>query len=235
MSNRDVLAIGTSAGGVEALHFLASALPRDLPASILIVIHLSSQFRSDLDLILSQAGPLPVAFAKDGESLKRGRIYIGPPERHLLVAGDQLQLGHGPPENHVRPAIDAMFRSVALCCGARAVGVILTGTLCDGACGLEALKQCGGITVVQDPGDAAFPDMPAAALRRSRPDVVLGLPGMPALLKKLVHEPAGAPVPVSKEIKHEVEIAKGAASAIRNVYRMRRAVCAPGRRDVGNG
>jgi two-component system chemotaxis response regulator CheB len=235
MSNRDVVAIGTSAGGVEALHFLASAFPRDLPASILIVIHLSSRFRSDLDLILAKAGPLPVAFARDGEKLERSRIYIGSPERHLLVAGDRLQLGHGPRENYVRPAIDAMFRSVALCCGARAIGVILTGTLDDGACGLKALKQCGGITVVQDPDDAAFPEMPAAALRRSRPDVMLGLPAMPALLNKLVHEPAGASVPVPKEIEHEVEIAKGAASATRNMYRVRWAVCAPGRRDVGNG
>jgi two-component system chemotaxis response regulator CheB len=233
MSNRDVLAIGTSAGGVEALHFLASAFPRDLPASILVVIHLSNQFRSDLDLILMKAGPLPVSFAKDGERLERSRIYIGPPERHLLVAGDRLRLGHGPHENYVRPAIDAMFRSIALCCGTRAIGVILTGTLGDGACGLETLKQCGGITVVQDPDDAAFPEMPAAALRRSRPDVVLGLAGMPALLNKLVHEPAGAPVPVPKEIKREVEIAKGAASATRNMYRG--AVGVPGRRDAGNG
>jgi two-component system chemotaxis response regulator CheB len=113
--------------------------------------------------------------------------------------------------------------------------VILTGTLGDGACGLDALKQCGGITVVQDPDDAAFPDMPAAALRRSRPDMVLALAGMPALLEKLAHEPAGAPVPVPKEIKREVEIAGGAASAIRNVYRVRREVGAPGRRDAGNG
>jgi chemotaxis response regulator CheB len=158
MANRDVVAIGTSAGGVEALQFPARAFPRDLPASILIVIHLSGQFHSALDVILNQAGPLLVSFAKDGERLERSRTYIAPLERHRLLEGDRLQLGHGPPENHVRPAIDVMFRSIALCCGARAIGAILTGTLGDGASGLKTLKQCGGITVVQDPDDAAFPD-----------------------------------------------------------------------------
>jgi two-component system chemotaxis response regulator CheB len=99
MANRDILAIGTSAGGVEALRFLVRELPRDLSASVLLVIHLSRQFRSTLDAILGQAGPLPAAFAKDGERIERSRIYIGPPDRHLLLDGDRLVLGNGPREN----------------------------------------------------------------------------------------------------------------------------------------
>jgi chemotaxis response regulator CheB len=106
MTNRDILAIGTSPGGVEALRFLAKELPRDLSASVLVVIHLPRQFRSTLDAILGQAGPLPAAFAKDGERIDRSRIYIGPPDRHLLLDGDRLVLGNGPRENHARPAID---------------------------------------------------------------------------------------------------------------------------------
>src|SRR5262245_46053721 len=195
MANRDILALGTSAGGIDALRFLAREFKKDLQASVLVLIHLSSQFRSVLDAILTQAGPLTATFAKDGEALRHGHIYIGPPERHLIVDGDRLRLGKGPRENHARPAIDPMFRSAALCCGPRTVGVVLTGTLYDGASGLQAIKQCGGITVVQDPSDAAYPEMPATALNRSTPDHVVSLVSMPALLEKLVRQPAGAPVP----------------------------------------
>jgi two-component system, chemotaxis family, protein-glutamate methylesterase/glutaminase len=148
MANRDVLAIGTSAGGFDALRFLAGEFSRDFPASVLMTIHLSSQFRSALDAILTQSGPLPASFATDGETLKKGHIYIAPAERHLIVEREQLRLGSGPRENNSRPSLDPMFRSVALCCGSRAVGAVLTGTLGDGAAGLSALKQAGGITVV---------------------------------------------------------------------------------------
>jgi two-component system, chemotaxis family, protein-glutamate methylesterase/glutaminase len=208
LANRDILAIGTSAGGGEALRLMASKLPADLPASVLVVIHLSSQFRSALDSILSQAGPLTANFAKDGEKLEKSRIYIGPPESHLLVDGDRLRLGRGPRENNARPAIDPLFRSIGLCCGVRAIGVVLTGTLGDGAAGLKALKQCGGVTVVQDPSDAAYPEMPVTALSRSKPDHVVGIREMPAILETLVRQLAGLPVPVPESIKYEVEIAR---------------------------
>jgi two-component system chemotaxis response regulator CheB len=208
VANRDILAIGTSAGGFEALRFLASEFPHDFPASVLVVIHLSSQFRSTLDAILTQAGPLPATFAVDGEKFERSHIYIAPPESHLLVESEQLRLGWGPRENNARPALDPLFRSAGLCCGARAVGAVLTGTLGDGAAGLLALKQCGGITVVQDPRDAVFPEMPTKALTRSKPNHVVGLAGMPALFEKLARQPAGQPVPVAVPIEYEVNIAR---------------------------
>jgi two-component system chemotaxis response regulator CheB len=222
MANRDILVIGTSAGGFEALRFLASEFPRDLPASVLIVIHLSSHFRSSLDGILTQSGPLPATFAHGGESLEEGRIYIGPPERHLLVDDGHLVLGTGPRENCVRPAIDPLFRSVALCCGSRAIGVVMTGTLGDGASGLKTLKQCGGITVVQDPRDAAFPEMPATALSLSQPDKVAALAGLPALLNNLVRQPAGEAVPVSAGIEYEVEVARSGRTSMSNMDRIGR-------------
>ena len=209
MANRDILAIGTSAGGFDALRFLASEFPRDLPASVVCVIHLPSNYDSTLDSILTQAGPLSASFAKDGESLQRNHIYIGPPSSHLLVDGDKLHLGNGPRENHSRPSIDPLFRSAAVCCARRAVGVVLTGTLGDGASGLEALKRCGGVTVVQNPKDAAFPEMPATALDRAKPHHVTSLRGMPELLQKLVTLPEGPPTPVPEEIKYEVDIARG--------------------------
>src|SRR5262249_22560051 len=140
--------------GVEALRFLAKGFPPNFPASVLVTIHLSSRFESSLDKVLSQTGPLPAGFAADGATLTKSRIYIAyiaPPERHLIVDADRLWLGDGPRENNARPAIDPMLRSAAICCAARAVGVIMTGTLGDGAAGLWTLKQAGGVTVVQDP------------------------------------------------------------------------------------
>ena len=209
MAHRDILAIGTSAGGFDALRFLAGEFQRDFPASILVVIHLPSQFRSTLDAILTQAGPLPATFAVDGEKFEKSHIYIAPPGRHLLVVSEELRLGSGPRENNTRPALDPLFRSAGLCCGPRTIGAVLTGTLGDGAAGLLALKQCGGITVVQDPGDAAFPEMPTTALTLSQPDHVVSLAGMPALFADLVRRPVGQPVPATEAIAYEVDIAGG--------------------------
>ena len=222
MANRDILAIGTSAGGVQALLFLAARFPQNFPASILITIHLPSHYRSNLDLILSSTGPLPATFARDGEPVEKSRIYIAPSERHLIVDGNRLWLGSGPRENRARPAIDPMLRSAAVCCCARTIGVILTGALGDGAAGLSAIAQCNGITVVQDPTDALFQEMPVTALGRVKADHVVSLSEMPALLEKLVKEPAGQVKPVPWTVKHEVEIAKGRAMIMEDMDRLGR-------------
>jgi two-component system chemotaxis response regulator CheB len=222
MANRNVVAIGTSAGGVEALRHLVSKFSPDLPASVLITIHLSSEFRSTMDTILTAAGPLPARFADDGEVIANGHIYIAPPKRHLLLDGKHILLGQGARENNAMPAIDPMFRATALCCGFRTIGVVLTGTLGDGASGLWALEQSGGITVVQDPADAAFPDMPETALSRVKPNHVVTLVEMPALLEHLVRKPAGRPGPVPDRIKYEVEVAKGGRGNMNDMDRIAR-------------
>jgi two-component system chemotaxis response regulator CheB len=214
MGNRDILAIGTSAGGVEALLYLAENLQADFPASLLLTIHLPSHSRSSLDSLLSSRGALPAQFARDGETLRKSRIYIAPPDRHLLVDGDRLSLGEGPRENNARPAIDPMLRSAAVCCGSRAVGAVLTGTLGDGASGLWTVHRAGGITVVQDPSDAAFSEMPLTALNRAKPDHVVPLQDMPALLSSLAHEPAGPAKPLPRSIQYEVEIARTGRSSM---------------------
>ncbi len=208
MGNRDIVAIGASAGGVEALCFLAAHLPRELPAAILVTLHLPSEHCSSLDMILSQAGSLPARFASEGEAVANGHIYIAPPARHLLLESNGLSLGTGPTENNARPAIDPMLRSVAVCGGSRSIGVVLTGTLSDGAAGLSALKQCGGLTLVQDPSDAVHAGMPEAALRHSTVDRVARLVDIPTLLQSLVNTPAGKPVHVPDRFKGEVEIAR---------------------------
>lgn len=214
MANRDVLTVGTSAGGVEALLFLAKRLPRELPAAVLVTIHLPPQMRSALDELLTRAGALPASFANEGDRVKKGHIYIAPPDRHLLLEGDRLALGVGPRENNARPAIDPMLRSTATCCGFRAIGVVLTGSLGDGASGLWALHQCGGLTVAQDPKDAAYAEMPLTALNRAAPDHVVRLADMPALLNSLAHQPAGEPTPVPRNTRYEVEIARSGRSSM---------------------
>lgn len=220
MANRDIIAVGTSAGGVEALLYLARHLPADLPATVLVTIHLPSQFRSSLDELLSRAGPLPARFATDGMSLRKGHIYIAPPDRHLLIEQDKVRLGTGPRENNARPAIDPMLRSTAVCCCGRSIGVVLTGTLGDGASGLWAISQCRGITVVQDPAGAAYPDMPRNALNRLQPDHVVALDGMAALLVSLAHQPAAESKHLPANVRAEVKIAKNGDSTMSVLDRM---------------
>jgi two-component system chemotaxis response regulator CheB len=222
MDNRDLVAIGTSAGGVDALMQIARGLPPQFPAAVLVTIHLSPQFRSELDILLTRAGPLPARFPSDGEHYRKGHIYIAPPDRHLMLVGDRFQLGTGARENNSRPAIDPMLRSAAVCCGSRSIGVVLTGTLGDGASGLWALDHCGGISVVQDPSDAAFAEMPLNALNRLKPDHVAPLAQIPALLDSLVRQPAGEPVPAPAGMKFEVEIASGGAAEMEDMDRLGR-------------
>jgi two-component system chemotaxis response regulator CheB len=186
---RDVIAIGTSAGGIEALRAIASGLPADLPASVLIVIHIPSRSPGLLPQILSRAGPLFAAHATDGERLRHGRIYVAPAGFHMLLEDGTIRLVAGPRENLHRPAIDPLFRSAAVARGRRVIGVVLTGALDDGTAGLRAIKRCGGVTVVQDPAEASYPSMPLSAMRNVRVDHCVALSEMPALFERLVREP----------------------------------------------
>lgn len=222
MDNRDLIAIGTSAGGVDALMQIARNLPADIPAAILVTIHMPPHFRSELDVLLSRVSPLPASFPRDGEPYRRSHIYIAPPDRHLLVVGERFRLGHGARENNTRPAIDPMLRSAAVCCGSRSIGVVLTGTLGDGASGLWALDCCGGISVVQDPEDATFADMPLNALTRVKPDHVVPLAQIPALLDRLARQPAGEPVPTPAGVGFEVDIASGEMAKMHEMDRLGR-------------
>jgi two-component system chemotaxis response regulator CheB len=207
MANHDIVAIGASAGGFQALRELASGLPGDFPAALLVTIHLHPEASKVLPDLVDRAGPLPAAFAEDGEEIARGGIYIAPPDLHLLVDQGRVMLRRGPRENGTRPAIDPMFRSIALNYGSRAIGVILTGGLNDGSSGLNAIKRCGGIAVVQDPRDARYPDMPTSALAATPVDHVVKLGEMAALLRRLAAQPAEpGPMPPAA-LRREVAIA----------------------------
>jgi len=169
-----VIAIGGSYGAMHVLLKIVSALPGDFPATLLIVTHIGAR-RSSLAEILAKDSALPVRDARDGEPVTGGVILLAPADYHMLVSEDgaTIRLYHGPKENHTRPAIDPLFRSVAVAYGAHAVGVLLTGYLDDGVAGLQAIKSLGGYAIVQDPADAAAASMPSMALESVAVDRVL--------------------------------------------------------------
>ena len=208
MNNRDIVAIGASAGGITAMQRVLGSLPSDLAASVLLVLHLSEHHPTEIEKVLSKAGQLPASIAVDGQPMLHGHVYIAPPNRHLLISGDSLRLGVGPRENSFRPSIDALFRScVAAGMSGRTIAVVLSGFLDDGAAGLQVLQLHGGIAVVQDPKDAEQPDMPLNALRQVAADHVCSAEDMGALIARLASGPAGPSVPPSDDILLEVEIA----------------------------
>jgi two-component system chemotaxis response regulator CheB len=186
---RDVVVVGASAGGVQALQNLVAQLPLEFPASVLVVLHMMSAGTSVLSSILDRAGPLPATLAVDGEPLERAHVYVARPDAHLLLRGPTIHLSTGPRENGHRPAIDPLFRSAARAYGPRVVGVVLSGTLDDGTDGLRLIKQRGGATVVQDPDDAAYSGMPESAITYVGPDRIVPLAAMGETLCELVDAP----------------------------------------------
>lgn len=224
MANRDLVVIGASAGGLEALQQLNRALPVDLEAAVLVVLHTSNHVRSLLPQIVSRGGRLQAIHPEDGMPLQKGRIYIAPPDFHMFVEDNRVRLVRGPRENLHRPAIDPLFRSAAKAYGRRAIGVVLTGLLDDGTSGLMALHASGGAAVVQDPADAMFSSMPASALRHVPGAHVLPLKQIPELLARLVQEqisPRPSPVPESTiAAAKETKIAEFDMSEIENEARL---------------
>lgn len=162
-STTAVVVIGVSAGGVEALSRLVAGLPASLPASVLVVLHMPAHGKSQLASILRRHTPLPVHVAQDGVGLLEGHIHVCIPDRHLLVAHGQVRLSRGPKETRARPSVDALFRSAAVAYGPRVIGVVLSGMLDDGTAGLWAIKDRGGIALVQSDADAVHASMPDSA------------------------------------------------------------------------
>jgi len=209
MPQKDIIAIGASAGGIEALKTVVADLPADLPASIFIVVHIGIYGLGILPEILAHCGPLPASNANDWQKFQPGRIYVAPPDHHLLLdRGGFMRITRGPKENFCRPAVDPLFRSAATEFGARVTGVVLTGGLDDGTAGLWAIKERGGTAIVQDPSEALAPSMPASALRHVAVDHRVRLEELAPLLAHIAGSPAeqkGDPVPERLEI--EVKIA----------------------------
>ncbi len=181
----NVVAVGASAGGVEALSLFAAGLPPELPCAVVVVLHMSTGVPSVLARILDRNGPLPAVAATDGAPLTPGTIYVAVPNRHLLVRDHRIVLSEGPTENGHRPAINALFRSVALAYRQHAVGVLLSGVLDDGVLGLAAIRSRGGVTIAQSPFDALFPAMPQNAIDAGVIDNEVPAAEVGGLLKQL--------------------------------------------------
>ena len=180
-----IVVIGASEGGVDAIRALAAALPVTFPAAVFVVLHIGAH-RSQLPALLNLSGRLPASHATDGEPIQPGRIYVAPPDHHLVIEPGHMRLTRGPRENWARPAIDPLFRSAAEAYGADVIGLILTGGLNDGTAGLFEIKRCGGMAIVQDPDDAANPSMPRSALQHVAVDHCTPLSDLPALLTALI-------------------------------------------------
>jgi two-component system chemotaxis response regulator CheB len=211
MQRKDIIVIGTSTGGIDALKELVAGLPRDLKASVFITLHVAPYSLGILPEILERAGSLPASNATDWKQFEQGGIYVAPPDRHLLVEpSGHMRVTRGPRENRFRPAIDPLFRSAAHAFGPRVVGVILTGWLDDGTAGLWAVKERGGTAVVQQPEDAFAPAMPLSAIKHVEVDHIVPLKEIAPLLVRLTEAPAveEGVRPVSEKIETEVKIAR---------------------------
>jgi len=205
---RDVVVVGASSGGVEALSRFVAKLPADLPATVLVVLHVPAASSSALPRILGRSAALPAAHAVHGEPLAPGRILVAPPDLHLLVEDGRVRLSRGPRENGHRPAIDPLFRSAARWYGPRVIAVVLSGSLDDGSAGLVTVHGHGGVTLVQDPDDAISPGMPLSAIAALTPDHVLAVDEMWSLVERLVAQPVPhTPVAASADLVAETRVA----------------------------
>lgn len=193
---RDVVVIGASAGGVEALTRLLAALPAHFPAAVFTVLHMNPHWPSQLPRVFGRDTLLPVAFAVHGEPVERGRVYVAPPDNQMMIRGDRLHVVRGPKENGHRPSVDALFRTAAASYGGRVIGVVLTGYQNCGTAGLMSIKARGGVAVVQSPDQAMARDMPQSAVDNVAVDHVVSLDEIAPLLGRLVREPPGPAAPV---------------------------------------
>jgi two-component system chemotaxis response regulator CheB len=212
-----VVVIGTSAGGVAALSELVGQLNPTMDAAFFIVMHLSNTAISDF--LVHRLQPhtnLKCVVATDAIAVQRGHIYLAPPNQHMILIRDQIVVGHGPKENSWRPSIDVLFRSAAAAYNSHTIGIILTGFLNDGTAGMIALKQSGGICIVQDPNEAEFPDMPLSVLNNLQVDHSISLANMSEVLSGLLEREPIAVEPPS-HVLAEADIAARMAVGIERV------------------
>jgi len=214
-----IIVVGASAGGLNALIALVQQLPKDFPAPVLIVQHISADASGDVLLdALNKCGKLTCLHAIDGAPIQTGHVYLAPSDHHLLVGkGGHLHVTKGATENRSRPGIDPLFRSAAVAFGNRVTGIILTGYLDDGTAGLIAIQRCGGTCIVQDPQEADYPDMPKNALNQLKVDYCVPIAEMGGILSKLVARGPGKQKTIPKDIQREAIIAERVLSDLASV------------------
>lgn len=204
---KHIIVIGASAGGLNAVTEVLAKLPANLPAAILVVIHLGKA--SSIKIIkdhLQKHTTYGCLIANDGDTILPGMVYLGPPDQHLLLSGDKIRLTNGPHENRWRPSIDVLFRSAAANYGSAVIGIILTGMLDDGTSGMAAIKRSGGICIVQEPVEAAYPDMPINVLNNVDVDYRVSLADMGYIIDDIFSKPAKPGVPIPEDVILEAKI-----------------------------
>ena len=206
---RNLVVIGASAGGLEALRVIVAGLPQDFMAAICVVVHSAPDSPGVIAGILRRSGRLEAMMVHSRERLAPGMIYVPCPDHHLVVEPSRVLATRGPRENRFRPAVDPLFRSAAQAYGPRVIGVILSGGLDDGTAGLWAIKRMGGTAVVQEPEDALVASMPRSALEHVEVDHRVPVAQIAGLLDRLaredIAEAGGYVMPESTKI--EVNIA----------------------------
>src|SRR5688572_22896345 len=218
MATSSVVVIGTSAGGLDALTRLVAQLPKDFPAPIFIVHHMAASANGEALLrALNQRGHLVCEQARDGAAFEGGHLYLAPPDHHLMITREKMMVTKGARENRARPGIDPLFRSAAVAFRSKVIGVVLTGYLDDGTSGMLAIRRCGGVCVVQDPSDAAYPDMPQSVLNQVDVDHVVPIAEMGGLLVKLLDRPTRRDKRVPEDIAIEAKIAERVLSDLPSV------------------
>lgn len=216
-----VVVVGTSAGGLEALVSLIKQLPANFPAPILVVMHLSADVNGDFLLnAIKNNGQLPCKHAQDNDVLMAGQVYLAPSDHHLMIGSKgNILVTKGAQENRSRPGIDPLFRSAAVAFQNRVTGILLSGYLDDGTAGLMAIQRCGGICIIQDPADATYPEMPKNALNQIEPDYCVSIVEMGSILSQLMSRELGKVKVkvVPEDISREAKIAERVLSDLPSV------------------
>lgn len=219
IQHKDIAVIGASAGGVEALKAIVSALTAEFGGTIFIVLHIPPDHASQLSVVLSGVCQVPVLAPLDSDEIKSGHVYVATADHHLLLENGKVRVTLGPKENTFRPSVDALFRSAALAYGARVVGVVVSGCLDDGSSGLFAIKSLHGTAIVQQPADALYDSMPVHALDAVDADFVLPAAEIGQMLQRLSDERVESRTGKmrDKQLEVEVNIAMGCAGLMKDI------------------
>lgn len=209
-----LITIGGSSGGKAAILKILKNVPKSIDAAFVVVIHTSYDTPTFFDIVLQKQTELKVELATHNTVLNSGTVYIAQPNCHLIICDHTIQLSKGPRENLFRPAIDVLFRSAAVSFGNQCIGILLTGRLNDGSTGLEAIKKCGGIAIIQNPDSAEFTEMPRSAQELVDVDHVLELEDIAQTLESIVAEPPPMATAIPNYLIRENDIVKTIASRV---------------------
>lgn len=218
---QNIITIGASAGGLEAITRLVNTFHKDMDAAVFIVIHLSTASKTDvITKIIQNCTTFKCVVPADQQEIENRTIYLAPTNHHLLIEKGLVRITKGASENHNRPSIDVLFRSAATAYSACVTGIILTGLLDDGTSGMNAIKRCGGICIVQDPNEAAFPDMPSSVLQNVSVDYSVPIRDMGPILSELFSRSDCQEQEVPADIKLESDLARRLTSEIQDVEKL---------------